>query len=420
MTARNPEKLRIIVCGMVGLHPLGGVAWDYFHYLLGLAELGHDVCYHEDTWCWPNHPVLGYPVEGSDYSVEFIRNFFQVHAPHLQDRWHYFHLHEQHCGMSAEAFDDVARSADVLLNVSGASMIPDSLNPRAVKVFMDTDPGYNQIVMATRPSWSENVDRWIGTVRAHDRHLTYAENIWADDCLLPRCDIDWRPTRCVATLSPWNLVRDRLPGLRTPGSHGFTTVMSWNYFKGPLAYNGAEYGGKAPEFEKFIDLPRRVDLPLTVAVSGHKQPADLIESHGWRRTDAKAASLTPQAYIDFIRDSTGEWSIAKNCFVGPRTGWFSCRTACYLAAGRPAVVQDTAWSKYVPPGDGLIPFTTMQEAIDGLQAVAADPKKHAAAAYEIAREYIAPDRVLPPMLETIFSAKREQAHRPPTGDASAE
>jgi len=403
-------KLRIITCGMVGSHPLGGVAWDYFHYLLALAELGHDVYYHEDTWCWVNDPVLGYPTDASPYAVDYFTNFFDKHAPHLKDRWHYFHLHDQHFGMTKEQFDEVARTADVFLNVSGASMIPDQLNPRAIKVFMDTDPGYNQIVMATKPSWSKNVEGWIQQVRDHDRHLTYAENIFGDDCLIPRFDFDWRPTRCVVTLEPWRQFRDR----KLPPSAPYTTVMSWTYFKGPLIWNDVEYGAKAPEFERFIDLPKHVNLPLTVAAAGYHKPTKTIDDAGWLQVEAKAASLTPQDYLDFIANSAGEWSIAKNCYVGPRTGWFSCRTACYLAAGKPAVVQDTGWSKFVPAGQGVLAFTTMEEAVAGLEAVAADPVKHRAAAYDIAREYLAPDRVLPPMLETIFSTIRNTAHLPPS------
>ena len=414
MTAR-PDKLRIIVCGMVGAHPLGGVAWDYFHYLLGLAELGHDVYYHEDTWCWVNDPVLGYPSDDPAYTVNFITSFFAEHAPHLKDRWHYLHLHDRHFGMSAEAFEQVARTADVFLNVSGASMFPDQLNPRCIKVFVDTDPGYNQIVMATRPTWSENVDRWIAQVKAHDRHLTYAENIHADDCLLPRLDIDWRPTRRVVTLEPWRQFRPLAPG----AAAAFTTVMSWSYFKGPLVYDGVEYGAKGPEFQRFMSLPRRVDVPLSVAVAGFTQPAEEIDDNGWRRIEAGPASRTPAQYLQFISDSLGEWSIAKNCYVAPRTGWFSCRTACYLAAGRPAVVQDTGWSRFLPSGRGLLAFSTMDEAVESLRRVATDLPTHRAAAYDVAREYLAPDRVLPPMIQTIFAAGRDDRHRPP-GPAEAQ
>jgi hypothetical protein len=401
------ERLRIIVGGLVGQYPMGGVAWDYFHYVLGLAELGHDVYYHEDTWSWPVDPTKGYPVDDPTYTVNFIRDYFNRFAPHLTQRWHYVHLHEKHFGMSAEAFDNVARTADIFLNVSGACFFPDSLSSKCVKVFLDTDPGYNQIVMQTRPKWSEHVERWIQQVRAHDRHLTYAENIYGDDCVIPRCGIDWIPTRCVCTLRPWSDLRNRKVSADAP----FTTVMSWTYFKGELSYNGVLYGAKAPEYEKFHDLPRRTRIPLMLAVGGFHQPAEKIKADGWNWVDARTLTDTPQNYFDFIAASAGEWSIAKNVYVATNSGWFSCRTACYLAAGKPAVVQETAWSRFVPSGSGVIAFSTMDQAIGALDNVARDPAKWSADAYEIAREYVAPDRVLPPMIDATLNRTRVDNRR---------
>ena len=154
-------------------------------------------------------------------------------------------------------------------------------------------------------------------------------------------------------------------------------------------------------------------MPLRLAVAGYHQPADQIRQAGWQLIPGIDVSLTAEQYLKFIADSAGEWSIAKNVFVATRTGWFSCRTACYLAAGRPGVVQDTGWSKYVPSGEGVIAFNTMAECIAALEEVAANPAKHQAAAYEIAREYVAADKVLPPMLEAIFAPRRTDISKPP-------
>jgi len=391
------EKLRIIVGGLVGQYPLGGVAWDYFHYLLGLHELGHDVCYHEDTWCWPFNPIERTPTDNPAYTLKFLADFFADFAPALKDKWHYVQLHETHHGMSREEFDRFAESADIFLNVSGACFFPDSLSPRCVKVFLDTDPGYNQIIFTERPAWSQNVQRWCDLVLAHDRHLTYAENINSPDCLIPRGGIDWRPTRCVVTLPQWSAVKD----FPVPPDAPFTTVMTWAYLAGKLLHKGVEYGTKVPEYDRFRDLPRRTSIPLLLAVGGEKAPRDQIAADGWKSVSAHAATLTPALYQDFLRDSAGEWSVAKNVYVAMRTGWFSCRTACYLAAGRPAVVQETGWSRFIPAGRGVLAFSTIEEAIDGLNKVTADPAAHCAAAYEIAREYLAPDKVLPPMIQAI-------------------
>jgi hypothetical protein len=403
-------KLRIIVTGMVGQYPLGGVAWDYCHYLIGLHALGHDVYYHEDTWCWPLNPQIGYPVDDPAFSVAFLRDFFERYAPQLADRWHYLFLHEKSFGMMREKFEEVARTADIFLNVSGACFVPENLNPRCVKVFLDTDPGYNQIMLSEKFAWSENVERWVQQVRSHDRHLTYAENIWGDDCILPHVGLDWRPTRCVVTLADWKKLKDAPP----PANAVFTTVMSWSYWKGKLLYKGVEYGAKAPEYDKFHDLPRRVNVPLTLAVAGHHKPTEQIVRDGWKLVEGWAKTQKTDDYMQFIADSLGEWSVAKNCYVATNSGWFSCRTACYLAAGRPAVVQDTKWSKFVPSGAGVVAFDTMQQSIDALTRVASDAAKHRAAAYEVAREYLAHDRVLPPMIDAIFASERARGPIPPS------
>jgi hypothetical protein len=221
-------------------------------------------------------------------------------------------------------------------------------------------------------------------------------------------EIDWQPTRCIATLADWKTVRDTPP----PADATYTTVMGWSYFRGPLEHKGVLYDQKAAEYAKFHDLPRRVNVPLTLAVSGHKQPTDQIRQDGWRLIEAFSVSKTVEDYVKFISDSAGEWSVAKNVFVATRSGWFSCRTACYLAGGRPAVVQDTAWSRYVPSGEGVIAFSTMEESIDALNRVAADPVRHRRAAYEIAKEYLSAEKVLPPMLEAIFSPARKNPTTP--------
>jgi hypothetical protein len=402
------QKLRIIVGGLVGQYPLGGVAWDYFHYVLGLHELGHEVYYHEDTWVWPFDPVKGFPTNDPNYTVTFIRDFFDRYAPALSNNWHYLLLHDKSHGMTREAFDEVARSADVFLNVSGACFFPDHLNPKCKKVFLDTDPGYNQIMLRYKYAWSEQIERWCKQVANHDVHLTYAENMYADDCKIPRMDFDWRPTRCVATLAPWNTVKDQPPPKDAP----FTTVMTWNWYGGKLIHDGVEYEQKVREYDKFHDLPHRTSVPLALCVGGHKTPFEQIRTDGWQVIDAHKATLTPLSYFDFIAQSAGEWSVAKHVYVGANSGWFSCRTACYLAAGRPAVVQDTKWSRYVPSGRGVIAFDTMDQTLDALDEVHRNWKHHSPAAYDIAREYLAPDRVLPKMIEDIFKFPRGTGCQP--------
>ncbi|HEX8324511.1 MAG TPA: hypothetical protein VF595_11440 [Tepidisphaeraceae bacterium] len=402
----NTQKLRIIVGGMVGQFPLGGVAWDYFHYVLALHELGHDVYYHEDTNTWPYNPSIREPSSDGVYNADFIGRFFERYAPGLTAKWHYRLLRDKAFGMTVEAFDEVARAADVYLNVSGVCRLPETLNANCRRVFLDSDPGYNQMgLQDLLDTEGPTAVRYAEVATRHDVHLTYAENIHHNDCRLPRAGLHWITTRPVVTLAPWRNGVDTAPLTDA----AFTTVMTLDLSVAPkrLHYQGVDYFDKRPEFDRFISLPKRVpDVPLLLAIGNHKSIEPVL-ANGWRVTDSHEVSLTPEAYVRFITDSVGEWSIAKNVYAATNSGWFSCRTCCYLASGRPAVVQDTKWSRYVPSGEGVIAFETMEQAIDGLRAITADPARHRAAAYDIAREYLSPERVLPPMLEAIFAVDRK-------------
>ena len=398
----KPGKLRIIVGGMVGQFPLGGVAWDYFHYVLALYELGHDVYYHEDTNTWPYNPSIREPSADGVYNAEFIQNFFATYAPDLIDKWHYRLLRDRTYGMSPEAFKAVVRSADIYLNVSGVCTLPELLNVNCRRVFLDSDPGYNQIgLQALLDTQGPTAHRYIEVANHHNVHLTYAENMHHSDCRLPTAGLHWITTRPVATLAPWERGRRLGPA----SDAAFSTVMTLDLSKEPkrLSYRGIDYFDKRPEFDRFVTLPTRVpELKLSLAIGNHNSLNAVIDE-GWIVADSHEVSLTPQAYCQFIFDSAGEWSIAKNVYAATNSGWFSCRTCCYLAAGRPAVVQDTKWSRYIPSGDGLFAFDTLEEAVDGLTRIAADPIRHREAAYDLAREYLAPDRVIAPMLASILA-----------------
>lgn len=394
------SRLRIIVTGLVGLYPVGGVAWDYLQYAIGFARLGHDVIYHEDTWSWPYHPIeKTYTADGS-YSAAYLADFFRTYAPGLSAKWHYLHLHEASYGMERQAFDEFAATADVFLNVSGACMIPEALSPRCIKVFLDTDPGYNQIMLSERFEWSEYVDRWCRSVEAHDQHFTYAENIYGPDCLVPRLHYRWKTTRMPMVLDLW----EPLAAVRPSPSVPWTTVMTWNAFKGKLVYNGVEYGSKGAEFEKIMDLPRRVRARLSVAVGGVNAPLDRLASCGWQVVDGPTATVTPARYQELIRDSRGEISTAKNVYVALRTGWFSCRSACYLAAGRPVVVQDTGFRSIIPCGAGLLTFSTAEEAEAALELAEADYEGQSRAALDVARDHFDCEKVLGRFVEDVFSS----------------
>lgn len=383
---------------MVAQYPVGGVAWDYLQYVIGLARLGHDVFYHEDTWCWPYHPLRQTMTSDGSYSANYLKRFFARFAPELATHWHYAHLRERSYGMSRADFDQIAGTADLFINVSGASLLPEALSRRCIRVFIDTDPGYNQIILSERPGWSENVERWCASVLAHHQHFSYGENIGAADCAVPSVGLKWRTTRMPVVLDLWQ------PFAIAPRSASWSTVMTWNVFKGKVEYSGVEYRGKGVEFDKIIGLPRRLDRSFRVAIGGTKAPLQELSADGWVVDDGPAVTLTPADYQDYIRGSRGEVSVAKDIYVGLRTGWFSCRSACYLAAGRPAVVQDTGFTKVIPTGMGVHAFTTAAEAEEAIIAVERDYAAQTQAARELARSHFDSTEVLTGLIEAIYDA----------------
>lgn len=393
------SSLRIIVAGLAGLLPVGGVAWDYLQYVLGLGRLGHDVYYWEDTWSWPFDPVKNANTDDPAYSVNALGAFFEAYAPEFADRWCYRHLHGDFYGMPESKISEIASTADIFLNVSGGNIFPDMLSPACLKIFIDTDPGYNQIIMCERPEWSENVDRWVDQVRSHDIFFTYAENIDSPECEVPPVDISWRTTRMPVVLDCWRAVGD------APAAHEWSTVLTWNAFKGPLVYQGKEYWSKNREFEKIIGLPTLTGSRATVALGGFAAPAERLRAAGWLVVDGPKATRTPADYQRLIANSSGEVSPAKHVYAELRTGWFSCRSACYLAAGRPVVVQDTGFRHILPTGWGLLAFSDIDEAVAGIREVESDYVRHSRAAREVAEEYFDSGRVLNALLDDVFSTQ---------------
>jgi hypothetical protein len=394
------QRLRIIVGGLVGQFPLGGVAWDYFHYVLGLHELGHEVYYEENTDTWLYDPAKQEPTGDGTFAASFIDSFFARYCPELRSRWHFNLLRKESFGLTREQFDEVAASADIFLNISGACVLPEKLNPRCKTVFVDTDPGFNQIRIYNLQQKEGDKCEHYHWVASHDVFLTYAENVHSPDFDLPQLDLRWIATRPVVNLPLWDWCR-RVK----PKDEAFTTVMTLDFsatFKG-LDFEGRKYYDKRTEFERFIDLPLHTRAILRPAIGRHTGLEHVLKK-GWQVTPAHLVSDTPERYQEFIAGSYGEWSIAKNVYTEANTGWFSCRTCCYLAAGRPAVVQDTSWSRYIPSGEGLFAFRTLEEVAAALDAVKSDYPKHQQAAYGIAHDFFSPSATLGPALESIMNS----------------
>ncbi|MEJ7812550.1 MAG: hypothetical protein WKG32_19215 [Gemmatimonadaceae bacterium] len=398
--ARGTEPLRIIVGGYLGLLPAGGVTWDYVQYPAGLAALGHDVYYVEDTRLWPVYQAKN--IDGSDASANVAHLAAVMEAFGMRDRWAYRDEASGECfGMSVAAVREVCRTADVFLNISCSTYLRDEYREIPVRVLVDSDPMFTQVQYTSQSGFTPGRPGMRETVEGHTHHFTFGENVGAPDCRIPACGVRWLPTRQPICLSQWPVAA--LPP--TPDA-AFTTLMNWTAARA-LLYDGESWGQKDVEFRRFVELPAAVpQLRLAVAVgqtggAGACFPADDARRQGWRVLDPAEHAPDWGAYRTFIQRSCGELSVAKETYVKARTGWFSCRSACYLASGRPVVTQDTGWSRYLPSGCGLLAFDTLEGAAGALARVAADPAMHATAARAIAEEYFDSDRVLGRMLAQL-------------------
>jgi hypothetical protein len=373
---------------MVVTYPVGGVAWDYLQYALGLEQLGFEVFYLEDTGWQVYHPLKQEYGEDCSYGVPFLQQSIEQLAPSLERRWCVRNMDGKTFGMSIPQLTDVARSADLFLNVSGAALLRDEYMHCPCKVLIETDPGWNHFV--NFPKWDANPG-WYGTHgwRAHDHFFTYAERIGQPDCTLPTMGVTWHPTRPPVLLDRWT---PRPPGAK------WTTVMTWNNFGKPIEHEGVVYGTKEREFETVETIPQRVQAEFEVACGGNP-PVQRWRKLGWSVVDSHAASRTADDYRTYIEQSRGEFSVAKNVYVATRSGWFSCRSVCYLASGRPIVVQDTGLSQFIPCGSGVMRFETCDEAAAAVELVEADYDHHSRAARQIAGDFFDSRRVLGSLLK---------------------
>lgn len=394
------QRLRIVASGYIGLIAAGGVAWDYVQYPAGLAALGHDVFYVEDTQLTPVQRKGDGQKKWGDCAgnVAYLRGVMEAFG--LRKRWAYRdELAGEWFGLSAEAVREICRTADVFINVSCASHLRDEYRRIPARVLVDSDPMYTQINYLAQSMFMPGRPGSRELLEGHTHHFTFGERIGADDCRVPECGFRWRTTRQPICLSRWT-ARE----LPARSDAAFTTVMHWNAAP-PLRYDGETWGQKEVEFRKIIGLPGAVaGVPLAVAV-GHRPgtpfPVREATRHGWRVLDARALVHEAGAYQSFVEESRGEFSIAKETYVKARTGWFSGRSACYLAAGRPVVAQDTGWSSCLPEGCGLLAFDDLESAADALRRVVAEPGRHARAARAVAEECFDSRRVLADMLAQV-------------------
>lgn len=380
--------MRTVVTGLIGQFPFGGVVWDYVQYVLGFRALGHDVYYLEDSGSWPYDPVNKTVSEDCSYNVRFLQSVFGEFG--IGDRWIYRNAADGSFHGAGEAVArELLREADLLVNVSTAGWFEDMEVSVKHRMLIDGDPMFTQITLLEEPD-----SAYSARLREHDSHFTFGLKIGDPDCKVPETGIVWKPTLQPVALDQWPEAPD--------GHNGeFSTIMNWCSYA-PKSWQGRIYGQKDLEFEKYIDLPRHTDQPFTLAMGqglGLKRPDKLLAEMGWKILEPQEVTPDHHSYRSFIRDSKAEWSIAKQAYVSAHTGWFSCRSACYLAAGRPVVVQDTGWSEKLPHGAGLLPFSNTAECVEAIKQVNLDYAAHRKAAREFAHEYLDAQKVCRKLLE---------------------
>ena len=368
----------IVVAGSLAQKPgHGGHAWVFLQYLLGFRRLGWDVLFVDELPAESASPSLAV-----DHLAGVMSSFGLDGAWSVLDG-----AGGTRAGLPmAEVVARTRRSA-LLLNVMGYLRADEVLAAAPRRVFLDIDPGFPQM-------W--HAQGLADVFAGHDDFVTIGENIGAADCHIPTCGLEWLTT-------PQPIVLDQWP-LRPEPGRAVTSVATWRGAYASVDYQGRSYGLRAHELRRFAALPAASPLPLILALAIHaadRADRELLESSGWQLIEPSTVAADPWSYRAFVQGSAAELMIAKNMYVRARSGWFSDRSLCYLASGRPVIAQDTGFASRYPTGLGLLAFTTFDEAAAALHEVAAEPAKHGQAARELAETFFDSDLVLGRLLQRL-------------------
>ncbi len=379
--------MKILLCGMIAGSPgQGGAVWAVLQYLLGLQKLGHDVFFLEPV----RHDSLQ-PAGSSLQSSRNARYFRDVCSQFgLEGRAALFRAGSRDAlGAEYRQLERVADNADLLLNLSGLLRDTNLTARVGQRVYVDIDPGFTQLWQA-----AEGVDMGFD---GHDRFVTVGVRIGQAGCSIPTCGRRWMPT-----LQP--LAADFWPATPPPEGGAYTTVGNWRGY-GSIQWNGAHFGQKAHSFRKFLTLPSQVSVGLEMAMSidpGEEPDLTALAEHGWKLADPSRLTSSPDDYQQFIRASRAELGIAKSGYVAADCGWFSDRSVCYLATGRPVLAQETGFTGTLPTGEGLLSFRELDEIVAGIESIESDYALHSRRAAEIARECFDARKVLARLLEKVM------------------
>jgi hypothetical protein len=375
----------------MGSCPVAGVIWQHLHYLIGLQQLGHDVFYIEDSARYPYNPVTLDTSDDCAFAVETLGLLAKAFG--FENHWAYsarFLNPPRSFGIDSARLRGLYREADAILNICGANELHEDLLRSDHLIYVESDPGVEQI----------KVDQGDGGARTylgqHHTLFTFGENVGGDSFPVPLHGLKWLPTRQPVVIDFW-----KTGGPPTTDAV-FTTIANWSTRgRKDITWNGRTYlWSKAENFLRFVDAPK-------IASETFELAADIREDStvrqffksGWRLKDPHALSIDREAYRRYIAASRGEFTIAKDQYVMLNTGWFSDRSACYLAAGRPVVTQETGFTRFYGGEKGLFAFSDLNEISEAMAAIRHDYDTHAQAAFEIAAEFFDARKVLTSLLD---------------------
>ncbi len=383
--------MRVLVLGYIVRGPLAGYAWHHVQYVIGLKRLGFDVWYFEDSEDWPScyDPRRNLTDSDPTYGLHFADMLFKRVG--LSDRWGYFdaHLKQWHGPAGGKALE-LATTTDVIINLSGINPLRGVWSQVPLRVYVDTDPVFTQVRHLTDPWFKARTDQ-------HNRFFSFGVNLKQPGCSVPDDGYAWVPTRQPVCTDLWPVTPPVDIDQHQPS---FTTVMQWDSYA-KREYQGIHFGMKSMSFEPYANLPAQVaPISLELAMTGD-DAAQRLSKLGWRINNPLKVTSDPWRYQGYIQQSLGEWSIAKHGYVSTGSGWFSERSCCYLASGRPVVVQDTGFSDWLPCGDGLIAFNNPDEAVAGIHQVMQRYPHHCAAARALVETYFDASKVLTDLMNEI-------------------
>jgi hypothetical protein len=377
--------MRTIVSGMIAADPhQGGATWAVLQYLLGFQALGHEVYFVEpisNRSLQPDGSSLSESINARYFQDVVSRFGFRDSATLLQTET------RQTIGLSYIELREVASRADVLVNISGILAIDESFRSIPVRIYLDLDPAFIQL-------WqTQGIDmRFDG----HSHFVTIGRRIGRDDCSVPQCGLEWITTFQPVVLSHWpaatNLVPDAL-----------TTIGNWRAY-GSITHAGVFYGQKAHSLRRLIALPRSTDAKFHLAMAIHPdEQSDIaaLAENGWRLLNPLEMAGNPENYQRFIQGSWAEFGISKSGYTASRCGWFSDRSICYLASGRPVIAADTGFADDLPTGEGLFAFRSEEDVLDSIESLRRDYERHSRAARRIAETYFDSNVVLSSLLERV-------------------